>query len=188
MNNNGAIDALLAACDTVPGQMLAAGVQGKPGRLLLRLCEPDDIGPLLDILQHPQVLACPDFNHNVTVEGLARSIANGNDCWQRHGAGSITVLENGHIVGRIYFARNTLNEFDIGWVVDPACWGRGIAFEAASALLTHVFASTAIRVVTAYAFIDNTRSTRLVKSLGFKETARKEIAGQVSVRYELHAR
>lgn len=57
---------------------------------------------------------------------------------------------------------------ELGWVVDPAYAGRGLATEAARALLRICFADLGLRRVTANCFAANTASWRLMEKLGMR--------------------
>jgi RimJ/RimL family protein N-acetyltransferase len=57
---------------------------------------------------------------------------------------------------------------DIGWLVDPAYAGRGLATEAARALLEICFDGLGLRRVTATAFGENAASVRVMEKLGMR--------------------
>ncbi|MBZ5738141.1 GNAT family N-acetyltransferase [Nocardioides sp. GBK3QG-3] len=63
-------------------------------------------------------------------------------------------------------ARNTVAE--IGWVLDPAHEGRGLATEAARELLRISFEDLGVRRVKALCFADNEPSWRLMERLGMR--------------------
>lgn len=62
---------------------------------------------------------------------------------------------------------------ELGYWLDPACWGRGYAFEAADAVVRFAFAELGLRRITATHAHDNPRSGRLLLKLGFRETGRR---------------
>lgn len=57
---------------------------------------------------------------------------------------------------------------ELGWVVDPAYAGRGIATEAATELLRICFEDLGLRRVTALCFADNVASRRIMEKLGMR--------------------
>ncbi len=57
---------------------------------------------------------------------------------------------------------------ELGWVVDPAHGGRGLATEAVRELLRICFEDLALRRVVASCFADNTASWRLMERLGMR--------------------
>ena len=60
------------------------------------------------------------------------------------------------------------SEAELGWVLDPAYAGRGLATEAVRALLETCFTTLGLRRVTAQCFADNTASWRLMERLGMR--------------------
>lgn len=57
---------------------------------------------------------------------------------------------------------------ELGWVLDPSYAGRGLATEAAGALLRICFVDLGLRRVTASCFAANTASWRLMEKLGMR--------------------
>jgi [ribosomal protein S5]-alanine N-acetyltransferase len=78
---------------------------------------------------------------------------------------------DGIVAGKVGAYR--LPEF--GYILHPDHWGRGLASEALSAFLGHVY-NTRPRITSLNADIDprNTASVRLVERLGFRETGRAQ--------------
>ncbi|WP_166389242.1 GNAT family N-acetyltransferase [Nocardioides ochotonae] len=60
------------------------------------------------------------------------------------------------------------SEAELGWVLDPAYAGRGLATEAVRALLETCFTTLGLRRVTAQCFADNTASWRLMERVGMR--------------------
>lgn len=119
------------------------------------------------------------------------------EAWRSHlgepgrAASTLVVEHAGTVVGDLYLAvrdgwaqddvadRATGAEAEIGWVLDPAHQGRGLATEAVRALLRVCFADLGLRRVTASAFADNAPSWRLMERVGMRREA-------VGVRDSLH--
>jgi RimJ/RimL family protein N-acetyltransferase len=57
---------------------------------------------------------------------------------------------------------------ELGWVIDPAHGGRGLATEAVRELLRLCFSDLGLRRVVAGCFADNTASWRLMERLGMR--------------------
>lgn len=57
---------------------------------------------------------------------------------------------------------------ELGWCLDPAYAGRGIATEAVRALVRRCFEDLGLRRVTAGCFADNTASQRLMERIGMR--------------------
>jgi RimJ/RimL family protein N-acetyltransferase len=63
---------------------------------------------------------------------------------------------------------------EIGFIFDPAWWGRGFATEAARAVLDRAFAVHRLPAVEADVDPRNAASLRLLERIGFRETGRAE--------------
>ncbi|UAL31337.1 GNAT family N-acetyltransferase [Nocardioides rotundus] len=62
-------------------------------------------------------------------------------------------------------------EAEVGWILDPAVQGQGLATEAMRAVIGAVFEHTRVRRVVAYAFADNVASLALMSTLGMRREA-----------------
>ena len=82
------------------------------------------------------------------------------------------VIENSEaeIVGDIgiNFDSPTPHQIEIGYSLHPDRWGRGIAREALSALLDHLFSARGVHRAVATTAADNDRSRSLLERLGFR--------------------
>ena len=63
---------------------------------------------------------------------------------------------------------------EVGYILHPDHWGRGLATEALSAVIAHIFATRPIDVITADVDPRNEGSLRLLARLGFAETHRAQ--------------
>lgn len=70
---------------------------------------------------------------------------------------------------------------ELGYVLNPTFWGRGLVVEAGKALLKYAFNTLGLKRVEAGAFIDNHQSIRVCEKLGFK---REGIARKGYLRYD----
>jgi RimJ/RimL family protein N-acetyltransferase len=61
---------------------------------------------------------------------------------------------------------------EIGYILHPDCWGRGLATEALTAVIAHVFERHPIPALRADIDPRNTASIRLLTKLGFVESGR----------------
>jgi RimJ/RimL family protein N-acetyltransferase len=102
--------------------------------------------------------------------------------WTRPERMDVTlVLElDGRVVGDVFLrvidawsqrevveeARRT--QAEIGWLVDPAYGGRGLATEAAGEVLRICFEELGLRRVTAAAFAENAASVRVMEKIGMR--------------------
>ena len=65
-------------------------------------------------------------------------------------------------------------ESEIGYWITPDCWGRGFATEAARAVVEIARHTLRLPRLTAYHFIDNPASGKVLRKIGFKPTGRIE--------------
>lgn len=83
-------------------------------------------------------------------------------------------LESGHIIGftglmyQTYAGIDFMPCTDIGWRLDKAYWGKGLATEAAQASLTYGFRTCGLDRIYAVCPVVNTPSERVIIKLGMK--------------------
>ena len=63
---------------------------------------------------------------------------------------------------------------EVGFILHPDLWGQGLAREALSAVIAHLFATRALDRLAADVDPRNDACLRLLRSLGFRETGRAE--------------
>lgn len=84
----------------------------------------------------------------------------------------------GRVIGKVGCYRLP----DVGYILHPDYWGRGLAFEAMAAVVGHIFATRDLDALTADVDPRNAASLRLLARLGFVESGRAErtwfIAGE----------
>lgn len=101
--------------------------------------------------------------------GAWREFATGVAGWLLRGYGSLSVTDcaTGSYLGEVSIYRlATYPEPEIGWMVLPEAEGRGIAFEAASALRDWAYATFGWTTLVSYIAPANARSIRLAERLG----------------------
>ena len=95
--------------------------------------------------------------------------------WEEHGFGPWVAIEraSGEIVGTIdvNYAGPGLegidpDEVEVGWMIDPRLWGRGLATEGARTACADAFRRAATRELVAYLRPDNVASLRVAEKLG----------------------
>ena len=154
-------------------------------RLLLRPATPDDFPRLYELRAMPEVTrwltgqpaladgVCRAVRHT----GAARHHAGGRGRGHRSSATSSSRVETPYAQVEVRDrAEDTMAA--IGWLVDPAYAGQGIATEAAAALLGICFDGFGVRRVVAGAFADNAASLRVMDKLGMRIEAR-EVRGSL---------
>ena len=105
---------------------------------------------------------------------LEKFIAWGQVQPRKHYALAIALPAEDRLVGTIHL--RTLNtdirEWEIGWGMQPACWGLGYAPEAALAMLRFAFGELNAHRVTAFCHAGNTASVRVMEKIGLRREGR----------------
>jgi RimJ/RimL family protein N-acetyltransferase len=105
-------------------------------RLLLRRWRPEDVEPLAAIYAQP---AFQEFMPPTDLEATGKQIERFEDMWRRGipSQWAAEELATGELVGRAGLMRHTdwlvPDALEVGWSLDPAHWGRGLATEAGRA-------------------------------------------------------
>ncbi|WP_413205809.1 GNAT family N-acetyltransferase [Rhodospirillum sp. A1_3_36] len=81
---------------------------------------------------------------------------------------AVRLKESGDLIGDL-FAMPEEDTFAVGWNFNGDYGGRGLAFEAASALFAHLFTAKGARRLYAYVEDNNHRSQRLCNRLGMRQ-------------------
>ena len=143
------------------------GAQLRTERLLLRPALPGDAEALHAIFVQPQAMAYwsrpPHTQIAETRDWLAGMIAIPPD----QGEDFIVTLD-GRVIGKAGLWRFP----EIGFILDPAFWGRGYAREALEAVIGRAFAVHRLAHVTAGGDPRQERSLALLARLGFPGTGR----------------
>jgi len=133
-------------------------------RLVLRTAEPGDLEAMHRVLSEPRAMTWWSSLPHETLEQtgiwLAGMIGNGAD------HPDFVIEKDGQVIGKAGFWKLP----DIGYILHPDHWGQGLAGEAVSAVIDHVFASRGLHEMTADVDPDNAASIRLLERLGFLRT------------------
>jgi RimJ/RimL family protein N-acetyltransferase len=148
-------------------------------RLLLRRWRPDDEPKLAAINRDPEVTRY--LNRATADEHAIREFFSRIDeHWREHGFGffalEVTSGEpdlNGRMIGFAGVAYpNFLPELaerpELGWRLARDAWGRGLAYEAASAARDHALRETGLEELISIIHPENQRSRRLAQRLGME--------------------
>jgi RimJ/RimL family protein N-acetyltransferase len=136
-------------------------------RLVLRRAREDDLEAMHAVLSHPAAMrywsTLPHRELAETREWLANMIAS------EPGVREDFVVEfDGRVIGKA----GCYQLPEIGYILHPDCWGRGLATEALTAVIAHVFERHPIPALRADIDPRNTASIRLLTKLGFVESGR----------------
>lgn len=137
-------------------------------RLLLRPARSDDIDALHAIMRQPQAMAYWSTPPHSTLAETADFV----DAMISipSGEGEDFVIEfKGRLIGKAGLYRFP----DIGYILDPAFWGRGLATEALRVVIARAFEVHGLPRIQADVDPRNAASLRLLARLGFRETHRQ---------------
>ena len=92
--------------------------------------------------------------------------------WEEHGFGLLAVewRETGELIGRTgpQYHRYWPDDPEVGWALDPAWWGRGIATEAGAASVAWGFGGLGFERLVSITTEPNTASRTVMAKLGFR--------------------
>ena len=136
-------------------------------RLLMRRAEVRDLGPMHVVLSSPEAMRYWSTRPHTTLhqsrEWLKAMMASPEtEC------DDFVVEYEGHVIGKAGFWRLP----EIGYILHPDKWGRGLGFECLSALIDRAFRRFDFDALLADVDPRNTGSLRLLGKLGFVETRR----------------
>jgi RimJ/RimL family protein N-acetyltransferase len=141
-------------------------------RLVLRTLNGDDAEFYLRLVTQPAWLRFIGDRGIRTVEAARAAILSGPVVAQERDGFSFYLTElkeSGLPVGICGLVkRETLEDVDIGYAFLPEFWGKGYAYEAASAVLKHANRTCGLQRVVAITSPDNYASIRLLEKMGLQ--------------------
>ena len=142
-------------------------------RLLLRAWRDEDLGELATLCADPAVMRY--FPAPLSREQSKALLIRLQQHFADHGFTfwSLWHREDGRFVGmtglaHVAFEARFTPAVEIGWRLSPACWGQGLAQEAARASLDFAFTQLALDRVVALTTVSNTPSQRVMQALGMQ--------------------
>lgn len=160
-------------------------------RLLLRRWRSDDLDALAAVNAQPEVMRYIHDGHTLDRAATAKRLANYQRHWDEHGFGlyAVEIKETGEVAGFTGLAVPTflpeiMPAVEIGWRLGRAYWGRGLATEAAQAVVAHTRAELDLRRLVSIHVVGNESSARVMVKLGMsleRETVQPDTGRQVRV-------
>jgi RimJ/RimL family protein N-acetyltransferase len=102
---------------------------------------------------------------------------------------AIVLRETGQVIGEVLLKNSGADEAELGYAIHRSFWGKGLAREAAEAMLELGIREFGLRRITAELDARNTASVRLLERLGFRlhREYQEEFKGEISpaLEYEL---
>lgn len=155
----------------------------RTARLTLRKPRPEDLDALAPIFADPQVTRFLGDGRPRSRDRVLRGLENALACWDRFNFGPFVVIHQAEIIGDCLLypiARSGTDpaqldargpEIEIGYRLARAAWGKGLATEAARAVLewsTRDPDGPRLDRLVAVTYPENTASQRVVEKLGLR--------------------
>jgi RimJ/RimL family protein N-acetyltransferase len=156
-------------------------------RLVLRRWREDDVEPLATILCHPDVAR---WLGTSSPSDVALTVERYEHSWDTLGFGRFAVTDRatGRLIGRAGIMRQdawtaTEDKVEVGWAIDRASWGQGLATEAALAVVDDGFTRVGLRRLLSWTLPENVASRRVMEKCGFAHMGTASWAGRPHVWY-----
>lgn len=140
----------------------------RTARLLLRPPRPADAARILEIYGDPETRRHWNGPDDRLEQSQAR-VARMGGHWQRHGYGDWVLEESSSKAVLGYCGLHhisSMSEVNLGFLIDRAFWGRGLATEAGAACLEFGFRTAGLGVIVGTAAPANAGAIRVLKKLG----------------------
>ncbi len=148
----------------------------KTARLILRELREDDFHAFYAIESHPEVMR---YERDAMTEEAAREKLRAHMAEisvepRKKYYFAVTLPPDDCLRGIVAVRMNweTVREWEVGWTIDPALWGKGYATEAADALVKLAFTQLKAHRVVAFCHEENTASFRVMEKLGMTREGR----------------
>lgn len=140
---------------------------------------------LASILMHPDVAT---WVGERSIDDVAMTIARYEHSWDTLGYGRFAVEDRatGALLGRVGVMRQdawqaTPEKDEVGWAIDRAGWGEGLATEAAAATLRDGFERVGLRRIVSFTLAENLASLRVMEKCGMTRMGTASWAGRPHV-------
>ncbi|SCG68154.1 GNAT family N-acetyltransferase [Micromonospora humi] len=160
-------------------------------RLLLRRWHRADLDALAAVNAQPEVMRYIHDGRTLNRAETAERLATYQRHWDEHGFGlyAVELKETGEVAGFTglavpAFLPEIMPAVEIGWRLGRAHWGRGLATEAARAVVAHTRARLGLRRLVSIHVVGNEASARVMVKLGMsleRETVQPDTGRQVRV-------
>jgi RimJ/RimL family protein N-acetyltransferase len=150
-------------------------------RVVLRDFTMDDVDAMYTYISDPDVscqLSWAPLTLDETTEWMREAIAEARTSPRTSYQLAVTLRDTGEVVGRVglkqdaYIPSIRRRTHELGYLLAPTCWGRGLATEAARLALDFAFNELELHRVFAVVNEQNPASIRVLEKLGFRREAR----------------
>lgn len=153
-------------------------------RLALRPWTDDDLEPLTEIHTDPEVMRYVGDGRPREREATRASIERWSRGLDEHGFGLLAaeLRETGELAGMAglavpEFLPEILPAVEVGYRLKRSLWRRGLATEAAHALVAHAFGTLGLERLVAIAHVENAGSRRVLEKLGMRVERETTVPG-----------
>ena len=152
-------------------------------RIILRRFKSSDLHELLEMLKDEKVMAYTGFREvqtDLQSKVLLDKWIEDSEVW------AIVHRTEFHLVGWIMLKKTTLEYPEIGFMLSRRFWSKGLATEAAKALIQFGKASLKVQKIVAVTDETNIPSQRVLEKIGMKKVTLKKENNESSLFYELN--
>lgn len=155
------------------------------GRLRLRPLTPDDVDALAAVYLHPLVMR---WIGSQTREDVVREVEQQIEHQRSLGWSlwGVEERETGNLIGDcgLQPLEHHGPEVELGYDLHPRAWGRGLATEAACAVMGEAFGVLGIERAVAVVKPDHVASQRVLEKAGLHRAGTREAYGELMLLYE----
>ncbi len=147
----------------------------------MRPFRPEDHGPLFAVMTTPEVRAALHVADDFSPSDAWRSLTAFAGLWELKGLGQWALEERstGRFVGRAGLHWRPDEDWpgvEVGWMLDPACWGSGYATEAGARAVRYGFEELGEDALFSLILPRNTRSQAVARRLGYRPWRERTMA------------
>jgi ribosomal-protein-alanine N-acetyltransferase len=157
-------------------------------RLVLRGFTPDDLEPLHTILSVPEVLQYFPRTDPWPLDKVQKWMDSQQKHWIEHGFGwfALEHQDTKQLIGWCGLQNlDDTQEVEVLYLLDKACWGSGLATEAAKWCVEDGFRNHNLDLIVGLAHPDNTASQRVLEKAGLTFSNQARYFGMDCLRYTI---
>jgi ribosomal-protein-alanine N-acetyltransferase len=157
-------------------------------RMVLRPFREGDLEDLAALHADPEVTRFLGGSRPRTRQETAEKLRKTMEHWRQHGFGIFALVEKeaGDFVGHCGAAYlHGMGDAELAYSLAKPCWGRGLATEAATAVLRHAFDVVGLPRVVAVAVADNIASQKVMAKVGMTLQGPYQFDGRSAVLYAI---
>ena len=155
---------IFADSNSITIEMKQTEIRIETERLVIRNFRPKDAAGVLEYLSAPRGNCFADERVRSLEEALAR-VTHTPDGLLRY---AVSLKKSDSLIGEVFAMREAPDTYNVGWLFNARFEGKGLAREAATAFLDHLFRADGARRIYGYVEEDNLRSQRLCERLGMR--------------------